>query len=93
MRRQPNPANVASNLGVQVQLQTETLLTNGTVVDPDHPRVPCGRHYRDATPTSGTIYRGGGGEQLFVDVQVQALETLDEALEAFEAAGQDAAEP
>lgn len=67
--------------------------TNACRVGLDHIRVACGRNFVDATPTSGTIYRGGGGEQLFVDVQVQALETLDEALEAFEAAGQDAAEP
>ncbi len=44
--------------------------TNGTVVDRDHVRVACGRHYRDATPTSGTIYRGGGDEKLEIEVRV-----------------------
>ena len=36
----------------------------------DHVRVACGRNYRDGTPTSGTIYKGGGFETLEVDVQV-----------------------
>lgn len=44
--------------------------TNGCVVDGDHIRVACGRHYRDATPTSGTIYRGGGDEKLEIEVRV-----------------------
>lgn len=44
--------------------------TNGCIVGGDHVRVACGRHYRDATPTSGTIYRGGGGEKLEIEVRV-----------------------
>jgi hypothetical protein len=33
-------------------------------------RVAVGRNYIDATPTSGTIYVGGGDETLEVDVRV-----------------------
>ncbi len=49
--------------------------TNGCAVAQDHIRVACGRNYRDATPTSGTIYRGGGTETLSIDVTVR--EVLD----------------
>ena len=45
--------------------------TNGSVVGLDHVRVACGRNYRDATPTSGTIHRGGGGETLSIAVSVK----------------------
>jgi len=45
--------------------------TNGTRVDLDHIRVACGRTYVDATPTAGTIYRGGGGETLKVRVRTE----------------------
>jgi transglutaminase-like putative cysteine protease len=45
--------------------------TNGIQVGADHVRVACGRGYRDATPTSGTIYRGGGTETLSVSVRVE----------------------
>ena len=44
--------------------------TNGCRVGTDHVRVARGRNYRDATPTSGVIHRGGGGERLDIDVQV-----------------------
>jgi len=44
--------------------------TNGRQVGSEHVRVACGRDYRDATPTSGTIYRGGGVETLTVGVRV-----------------------
>ncbi len=48
--------------------------TNGTLVIDDHVRVACGRHYADATPTEGTLYKGGGGlERLAVDVKVVDL--------------------
>jgi transglutaminase-like putative cysteine protease/predicted glutamine amidotransferase len=47
--------------------------TNGCVAGLDHVRVACGRNYRDATPTSGTIYKGGGAETLSVDVRVEEL--------------------
>jgi transglutaminase-like putative cysteine protease len=47
--------------------------TNGRAVDLDHVRVACGRDYRDATPTSGTIYEGGGSETLHASVEVQEL--------------------
>lgn len=48
--------------------------TNGCLVGRDHVRVACGRNYRDATPTSGTIYKGGGFETLSVDVRVEEIE-------------------
>lgn len=44
--------------------------TNGVVTRTDHVRVAVGRNYVDATPTSGTIYVGGGPETLEVDVKV-----------------------
>ena len=44
--------------------------TNGVVVGLDHVRVACGRNYRDASPTSGTIFKGGGTETLSVNVRV-----------------------
>ncbi|WP_020591330.1 class II glutamine amidotransferase [Kiloniella laminariae] len=48
--------------------------TNGCAVAQDHIRVACGRNYRDATPTSGTIYKGGGGlETLKVDVKMEEI--------------------
>jgi|GEM_PF-1946 len=47
--------------------------TNGILTSMDHIRVARGRFYRDATPTSGIIYQGGGGETLEVDVKVVRL--------------------
>lgn len=48
--------------------------TNGCLAGLDHVRVACGRNYRDATPTSGTIYKGGSGiERLAVDVRVERI--------------------
>ncbi|MBY0406629.1 MAG: class II glutamine amidotransferase, partial [Rickettsiales bacterium] len=44
--------------------------TNGCMVNQDHVRVACGRNYIDATPTSGTIYKGGGTETLKVNVKM-----------------------
>jgi transglutaminase-like putative cysteine protease len=48
--------------------------TNGCLVAQDHVRVACGRNYRDATPTAGTIYRGGGVETLSIDVKVREIQ-------------------
>lgn len=48
--------------------------TNGVRANVDHVRVAAGRHYRDATPTSGTLYKGGRGEQLDITVRVTALD-------------------
>ena len=48
--------------------------TNGVLTQTDHVRVSVGRSYVDATPTSGTIYVGGGGETLEVDVRCEVLE-------------------
>lgn len=47
--------------------------TNGVVTRTDHVRVAVGRNFVDATPTSGTIYVGGGPETLEVDVKVSLL--------------------
>ena len=48
--------------------------TNGILTQTDHIRVAVGRHYRDATPTSGVIYVGGGRETLEVAVEVTPIE-------------------
>lgn len=48
--------------------------TNGILTQTEHVRVAVGRNYIDATPTSGTIYVGGGPETLEVDVRVDDVE-------------------
>ena len=48
--------------------------TNGILTQTDHVRVACGRTYSDATPTSGTIFVGGGPEKLEVHVRVEICE-------------------
>jgi transglutaminase-like putative cysteine protease/predicted glutamine amidotransferase len=45
--------------------------TNGVLTQTDHVRVAVGRNYLDATPTSGTIFVGGGRETLAVSVTVE----------------------
>ncbi len=45
--------------------------TNGILTQTQHLRVAVGRNYIDATPTSGTIYVGGGPETLEVSVTVE----------------------
>jgi transglutaminase-like putative cysteine protease len=45
--------------------------TNGCLAGRDHIRVACGRNYREASPTTGTIYRGGGRETLEISVRVE----------------------
>ncbi len=45
--------------------------TNGILTQTDHVRIAVGRNYGDATPTSGTIFVGGGGETLAVSVSVE----------------------
>jgi transglutaminase-like putative cysteine protease/predicted glutamine amidotransferase len=47
--------------------------TNGCLVTQDHIRVACGRNYIDATPTSGTIFKGGGTESLAVYVKMKEI--------------------
>ncbi len=48
--------------------------TNGVLTQTDHVRVAVGRNYVDATPTSGTIFVGGGGtETLEVAVTVDEI--------------------
>ncbi len=45
--------------------------TNGVLAQTDHVRVAVGRNYVDATPTSGTLFVGGGAEKLEVAVTVE----------------------
>ncbi|MCU0682818.1 MAG: class II glutamine amidotransferase [Polyangiaceae bacterium] len=45
--------------------------TNGVLTQTDHVRVSVGRNYMDATPTSGTLFVGGGCETLDVSVSVE----------------------
>ena len=47
--------------------------TNGCVVEQDHIRLGCGRHFRDATPTSGTIFSKNNQESLTVTVKVTEI--------------------
>lgn len=48
--------------------------TNGCLAGVNHVRVAVGRNYRDATPTSGTIFKGGGTETLSVSVRVETVD-------------------
>ena len=48
--------------------------TNGILTQTEHVRVSVGRSYVDATPTSGTIYVGGGGETLEAEVRCEPIE-------------------
>jgi transglutaminase-like putative cysteine protease/predicted glutamine amidotransferase len=48
--------------------------TNGVLTQTSHIRVAVGRSYVDATPTSGTIFVGGGGETLEVNVRVEPVD-------------------
>jgi transglutaminase-like putative cysteine protease len=43
--------------------------TNGVLASTNHIRVAYGRHYRDVTPTSGTLY-SSAQETMTIDVQV-----------------------
>ncbi|QPJ64146.1 MAG: transglutaminase [Candidatus Nitrohelix vancouverensis] len=47
--------------------------TNGCMVQQDHIRVASGRNYLDATPVSGTIFKGGGNEKLRVEVRIEEV--------------------
>jgi transglutaminase-like putative cysteine protease len=48
--------------------------THGIVPRTEHVRVAVGRSSIDATPTSGTIYAGGGGETLSAEVRVEPVD-------------------
>ncbi|MFV0525623.1 MAG: class II glutamine amidotransferase [Acidimicrobiales bacterium] len=48
--------------------------TNGTRAGGDHVRVAVGRNYRDATPTSGTVYRSAPGKET-LDIEVRVTES------------------
>ena len=48
--------------------------TNGVLTQTDHVRVAVGRNYVDATPTSGTIFAGGGGETLAIKVECEPID-------------------
>ncbi len=52
--------------------------TNGCLASLDHVCVASGRNYRDATPTSGTLYKGGKNERLSVRVELQQLPNSQE---------------
>ena len=54
--------------------------TNGCLAGSDHVRTACGRQFRDAAPTTGTIYRGGGRETLEVHVRVERLDGFEMGL-------------
>ena len=45
--------------------------TNGVLANLDHVRVAHGRNYREATPTAGTLFKGGQGERLETRVRVE----------------------
>jgi transglutaminase-like putative cysteine protease/predicted glutamine amidotransferase len=47
--------------------------TNGSLVRTEHIRTAVGRNYRDATPTSGTLFVGGGKERLDVSVETTRI--------------------
>lgn len=47
--------------------------TNGILATTDHIQLACGRNYRDATPTAGTIYEGGGTEEMSLIVKVERI--------------------
>lgn len=51
--------------------------TNGLITQTDHVRVAYGRNYMDATPTSGTLFVGGGPETLTVEVSVEPIDDAD----------------
>lgn len=76
--KSPNPAqSEASHAWTQVYLPEVGWKgfdpTNGILTLTDHIRVAVGRNYVDATPTSGTIYVGGGTETLEVAVKVEIM--------------------
>jgi transglutaminase-like putative cysteine protease/predicted glutamine amidotransferase len=48
--------------------------THGVLTQTNHIRTAVGRNRLDATPTSGTIFVGGGGETLSVEVRVEPHE-------------------
>jgi transglutaminase-like putative cysteine protease len=50
--------------------------TNGVLPQTDHVRVACGRHYRDATPTTGTLYTAAP-ETMTVHVSVEEAEQVE----------------
>jgi transglutaminase-like putative cysteine protease/predicted glutamine amidotransferase len=74
----PGQAVQASHAWVQVYLPDIGWRgldpTNGTITSTEHVRVAVGRSYLDATPTSGTIFVGGGAETLRVEVDVKREE-------------------
>jgi transglutaminase-like putative cysteine protease len=51
--------------------------THGCHEGTNHVRVASGRNYRDATPTSGTIYSGGDGETFTTHVSMIKISPCD----------------
>lgn len=49
--------------------------TNGVLTRTDHVRVAVGRNAVDTTPTSGTLYVGGGAETLEAEVHVELVDS------------------
>ena len=47
--------------------------TNGCLAGKNHIKVACGRHYNDATPTSGTIFNAPAGTQESLSTTVRVL--------------------
>lgn len=54
--------------------------TNNCIQSKNHIRMASGRNYRDATPTSGTIFRGGGLETFTISVRVVRIDSPSEDL-------------
>ena len=48
--------------------------TNGCLANLDHVSIAAGRNFVDATPTSGTLFKGGGNEKMSVVVEVEQLD-------------------
>ena len=82
-RRVPSPFERGRALWCSYELDRDALdacaaalvgthdFTAFTPTQTDHVRVACGRAYSDATPTSGTLFVGGRGEELEVSVRVE----------------------
>lgn len=48
--------------------------TNGCPIEKNHVKVACGRHYNDATPTSGTLFDAGGDVEETLTSSVQVIQ-------------------
>lgn len=77
-KNEAHPQSDASHAWVQVYLREVGWRgfdpTNGVLTQTEHVRLATGRNYTDATPTSGTLFAGGGGEELEVEVRLDLHE-------------------